>query len=166
MFFYIGFSKLWPRFWHLLGIQDGTKFAILAPNQNYNPPPEPSQVNVKRLGKRHLGRLQARFWRPQASRSRLDFGEPGFYLWLLFWRLVGNPPCGNALLPSSVKPPMLNHTAWQMWDNVLVLGFLPLTALWTIPLGLSEKAKSPSLIIPPLLSTCQCIHLCKQLMHI
>ena len=56
--------------------------------------------------------------------TRRDFGEPGSHFWLLFLKTCGPPLCGNALLPSSARPPTFSNTTWQMWDSVLVLGFL------------------------------------------
>ena len=77
MFFNIHFLGFWPRFWSLLGLQDGAK---LAQNRKKSGLGVVwvwflSDLKLDIFLKWRLGGLQARFWRPQASLLE-GFGTP------------------------------------------------------------------------------------------
>ena len=42
LFFNIDFFGFWPRFWRVLGLQDGAKLVLLAPKNSYEAPFEAS----------------------------------------------------------------------------------------------------------------------------
>ena len=82
LFFNINFLRFRPRFWSLLGLQDGAKLA--QNRKNHNPHPPWCHLTLSVFQQLQFGGCQARFWRPQASileAPGLDFGGPGPRFW-------------------------------------------------------------------------------------
>ena len=103
----------------------------------------------------------------------LDFGASRPPFWSLqprVWSLQARLWTLQAVCLPLVMLPTLSNTTWQMWDRSLAWGsFLFCSCLPQRPgqtKAFLEKQSLPALIIPPLISICQCIHLCIQLMHI